>query len=62
VEAAADLILTLQKMPVARLQRAGRPQPLHNLEALRLIIEANRSLAAKDRSPNAKREPITVSV
>jgi hypothetical protein len=62
VEAAADLILTLQKMPVARLRRAGRPQPLHNLEALRLIIEANRSLAAKDRSPNAKREPITVSV
>jgi predicted RNase H-like HicB family nuclease len=35
----------------------------HNLkEALTLIIEANRSLAAKDRSPDAKREPITVSV
>ena len=31
-------------------------------EALTLIIEANRSLAAKDRSPDAKREPITVSV
>jgi predicted RNase H-like HicB family nuclease len=31
-------------------------------EALTLILEANRALAAKDRSPDTKREPITVSV
>jgi predicted RNase H-like HicB family nuclease len=31
-------------------------------EALTLVIEANRELAAKQRSPGALREPVTVNV
>jgi predicted RNase H-like HicB family nuclease len=31
-------------------------------EALTMVIEANRKLAAKQRSEDARREPITVSV
>jgi predicted RNase H-like HicB family nuclease len=31
-------------------------------EALTMVLEANRALCKKDRSPDAKREPITVTV
>jgi predicted RNase H-like HicB family nuclease len=53
----------VEEIPGVNTQGRTLAEARRNLkEALTLIIEANRSLAAKDRSPDAKREPITVSV
>jgi predicted RNase H-like HicB family nuclease len=53
----------VEEIPGVNTQGRTLAEARRNLkEALTLIIEANRSLAAKDRSSDAKREPITVSV
>jgi predicted RNase H-like HicB family nuclease len=53
----------VEEIPGVNTQGRTLAEARRNLkEALTLIIEANRSVAAKDRSPDAKREPITVSV
>jgi predicted RNase H-like HicB family nuclease len=53
----------VEEIPRVNTQGRTLAEARRNLkEALTLIIEANRSLAAEDRSPDAKREPITVSV
>jgi predicted RNase H-like HicB family nuclease len=53
----------VEEIPGVNTQGRTLAEARRNLkEALTLIIETNRSLAAKDRSPDAKREAITVSV
>jgi predicted RNase H-like HicB family nuclease len=53
----------VEEIPGVNTQGRTLAEARRNLkEALTLIIEVNRGVAAKDRSPDAKREPITVSV
>jgi predicted RNase H-like HicB family nuclease len=52
----------IEEIPGVNTQGRTINEARRNLkEALTLVIEANRELAARDRSRDAKREPITVS-
>jgi len=52
----------IEEIPGVNSQGRSIPEARRNLkEALALIIEANRELAAKGRMPHARREPITVN-
>jgi predicted RNase H-like HicB family nuclease len=53
----------VEEIPGVNTQGRTLAEARRNLkEALTLVLEANRALSAKDRSPDAKREPITVTV
>jgi len=53
----------IEEIPGVNTQGCTLAEVRRNLkEALTLVIEANRELAAKKRSRDALREPITVSV
>jgi predicted RNase H-like HicB family nuclease len=53
----------VEEMPGVNTQGRTLAEARRNLkEALTLVLEANRALCEKDRSPDAKREPITVTV
>jgi predicted RNase H-like HicB family nuclease len=53
----------VEEIPGVNTQGRTLAEARRNLkEALTLVLEANRALSAKDRSPDAKREPITVIV
>jgi predicted RNase H-like HicB family nuclease len=53
----------IEEIPGVNTQGRTLAEARRNLkEALTLVIEANRELAAKQRSHGALREPITVSV
>jgi predicted RNase H-like HicB family nuclease len=51
----------VEEIPGVNTQGRTFAEARRNLkEALTLVLESNRALSAKDRSPDAKREPITV--
>jgi predicted RNase H-like HicB family nuclease len=53
----------VEEMPGVNTQGRTLAEARRNLkEALTLVLEANRALCEKDRSPDTKREPITVTV
>ena len=53
----------VEEIPGVNTQGRTLAEARRNLkEALTLVLEVNRSLSEKDRSPDAKREPISVSV
>jgi predicted RNase H-like HicB family nuclease len=53
----------IEEMPGVNTQGKTLAEARRNLkEALTMVIEANRELAARDRSQGALREPITVSI
>jgi predicted RNase H-like HicB family nuclease len=53
----------VEEMPGVNTQGRTLAEARRNLkEALTMVLEANRALCEKDRSPDAKREPITVTV
>jgi predicted RNase H-like HicB family nuclease len=53
----------IEEIPGVNTQERTLAEARRNLkEALTLVIEANRELAARQRSRDALREPITVSV
>ncbi len=53
----------VEEIPGVNTQGRTLAEARRNLkEALTLVIEANRELSAKKRSPEALREPITVSI
>jgi len=53
----------VEEIPGVNTQGKTLAEARRNLkDALKLILETNRDLLARDRSPDAKREPITVSV
>jgi predicted RNase H-like HicB family nuclease len=53
----------VEEIPGVNTQGRTLAEARRNLkEALTLVLESNRALSAKDRSPDAKREPITVTV
>ncbi|HTZ99904.1 MAG TPA: type II toxin-antitoxin system HicB family antitoxin [Candidatus Aquilonibacter sp.] len=54
---------TIEEIPGVNTQGRTLSEVRKNLkEAIELILEANRSLLAKDHTSHAKREPITVRV
>ena len=54
---------TVEEIPGVNTQGRTLAEARRNLkEALTMVIEANRELAAKQRSEDALREPITVSI
>lgn len=56
-------IAYVEEIPGVNTQGRTLAEARRNLkEALTLVLEANRALSAKDRSPAAKRELITVTV
>jgi predicted RNase H-like HicB family nuclease len=53
----------IEEIPGVNTQGRTLAEARRNLkEALTLVLEANRALSEKERLPEAKREPITVSV
>jgi predicted RNase H-like HicB family nuclease len=53
----------VEEIPGVNTQGKTLAEARRNLkEALMMVIEANRELAARDRSQGALREPITVSI
>ena len=53
----------VEEIPGVNTQGRTLAEARRNLkEALSLILETNRKLAARDRSPDARREPITLTV
>jgi predicted RNase H-like HicB family nuclease len=53
----------IEEIPGVNTQGKTLAEARRNLkEALTMVIEANRELAARDRSQGALREPITVSI
>ena len=53
----------IEEIPGVNTQGKTLAESRRNLkEALTMVIEANRELAARDRSQDALREPITVSI
>jgi predicted RNase H-like HicB family nuclease len=53
----------IEEIPGVNTQGKTLAEARRNLkEALTMVIEANRELAARDRSRGALREPITVSI
>lgn len=53
----------IEEIPGVNTQGKTLAEARRNLkEALTMVIEANRELAARDRSQTALREPITVSI
>jgi predicted RNase H-like HicB family nuclease len=53
----------IEEIPGVNTQGKTLAEARRNLkEALTMVIEANRELAARDRSQSALREPITVSI
>jgi predicted RNase H-like HicB family nuclease len=53
----------IEEIPGVNTQGKTLAEARRNLkEALTMVIEANRELAARDRSQDALREPITVSI
>jgi predicted RNase H-like HicB family nuclease len=53
----------VEEIPGVNTQGKTLAEARRNLkEALTMVIEANRELAARDRSQSALREPITVSI
>ncbi len=53
----------IEEIPGVNTQAKTLAEARRNLkEALTMVIEANRELAARDRSQGALREPITVSI
>jgi len=53
----------VEEIPGVNTQGRTLAEARRNLkEALTLVIEANRELSAKQRSRDARREPITVSI
>jgi predicted RNase H-like HicB family nuclease len=53
----------VEEIPGVNTQGKTLAEARRNLkEALTMVIEANRELAARDRSQGALREPITVSI
>jgi predicted RNase H-like HicB family nuclease len=53
----------IEEIPGVNTQGKTLVEARRNLkEALTMVIEANRELAARDRSQGALREPITVSI
>ena len=53
----------VEEIPGVNTQGRTLAEARRNLkEALTLVLEANRTLSARDRSPDAKRKPITVTV
>ncbi|MGB7730078.1 MAG: type II toxin-antitoxin system HicB family antitoxin [Candidatus Acidiferrum sp.] len=53
----------VEEIPGVNTQGRTLAEARRNLkEALVMVLEANRMLSARERSPDAKREPITVSV
>ena len=56
-------VACVEEIPGVNTQGRTLAEARRNLkEALALVIEVNRELAARDRSPDAKREPITVNI
>lgn len=54
-------VATVEEIPGVNTQGRTLAEARRNLkEAIQLVIEVNRELGARERSPNAKREPITV--
>src|SRR5882672_7359830 len=53
----------VEEIPGVNTQGRTLAEARKNLkEALSLILETNRKLAARDRSPDARREPITLTI
>jgi predicted RNase H-like HicB family nuclease len=53
----------VEEIPGVNTQGRTLAEARRNLkEALSLILETNRKLAARDRSPDARREPITLTM
>lgn len=53
----------VEEIPGVNTQGRTLAEARKNLkEALSLILEINRKLAARDRSPDARREPITLTM
>jgi predicted RNase H-like HicB family nuclease len=53
----------VEEIPGVNTQGKTLAETRRNLkEALTMVIEANRELAARDRSQDALREPITISI
>jgi predicted RNase H-like HicB family nuclease len=53
----------VEEIPAVNTQGKTLAEARRNLkEALTLILEANRTLAARDRTPDARREPIIVTI
>jgi predicted RNase H-like HicB family nuclease len=53
----------IEEIPGVNTQGKTLAETRRNLkEALTMVIEANRELAARDRSQDALREPITISI
>jgi predicted RNase H-like HicB family nuclease len=53
----------VEEIPGVNTQGRTLAEARRNLrEALTLVLESNRSLSAKDRLPEAKREPIVVTL
>jgi predicted RNase H-like HicB family nuclease len=53
----------VEEIPGVNTQGRTLAEARRNLkEALALILETNRKLAARDRSPDARREPITLTM
>ena len=56
-------VACIEEIPGVNTQGKTLAEARRNLkEALTMVIEANRELAARDRSQGALREPITVSI
>ena len=56
-------VASIEEIPGVNTQGKTLAEARRNLkEALTMVIEANRELAARDRSQSALREPITVSI
>jgi predicted RNase H-like HicB family nuclease len=56
-------VATVEEIPGVNTQGRTLAEARRNLkEAIRLVVEANRELGARERSPGAKRELITVHV
>jgi predicted RNase H-like HicB family nuclease len=56
-------IAYIEEIPGVNTQGKTLAETRRNLkEALTMVIEANRELAARDRSQDALREPITISI
>ena len=57
------VVAYVEEIPGVNTQGKTLAEARRNLkEALTMVIEANRELAARDRSQGALREPITVSI
>jgi predicted RNase H-like HicB family nuclease len=56
-------IATVEEIPGVNTQGRRLAEARRNLkEALRLVVEVNRELGARERSRDAKREPITIQI